>query len=942
MISLKKFLSIIALSVFVTGCGIIDTEQAGEALALKEQVLRLQIEELDPLVDQLSAMQSRIEPLERGIEELENSRQNIYREAREIGDNFEHRMGDQYNVLWQGEEEARKDFEDQLEEQYDALDREWRELEQGQEEVHRSMEEMRDGMWEEMEDTQRAMWLDYEDEQYEKRQIVEEGDPEIEALIEGLEDQRKLANAASSALDVLQMALRRQQQDLEMQRFDISDELDPLRDQREAMHKEQNQIWEQDPPYDFELERENKYEAIRSKQEQIQAAWDGQQNQKEIDFQGREERRNTAQNEHRAIIDSINEQRGQAYDQDEQAETGENADADIAAVDQNYNEARSVYRQLLADSERLVNELSSAQSSDGNSVDTSAIVAGLGSSRDDLATAQEQLIGAPQTIPGGEESNPAYVEAAEAYLVAEGALVAANEALTAANDLEDSDTKAPAQADAQAAVDSAQAAFDAAAATVEATPERVVLPDSPNPGYAEIQSRISRYEALISDYETQLANAEQGGEATVTDPELTAAYTKKGEYEAILNDLDATYQTDIAELRAKVDAGSGGTVDVGSLEQEFEAQIQRANLELEAKLDAIDADEYGNNTKSDQITTLENESAALEEEARAIEQDQQDWRRDREEQQKEKRALIRALEEQIDPIEERQKELERANRPIRKESMVIENQRMTIQEERHVIESQLEPLWDVREEAREKLWEEFETEERTSRRAVEAEIDDIRDGVEDLMDEKQREVQDEMRGRRDSLEEQMHSLEDQRDQFDDAFEDELHEKRMELDELIEVLREESMQPLEEKSLALDEELEVRWTALDVLYREQAILTDQMKSLEVRIRDLDRQAEFGVLNVLTGALENAMELEKKGGVGSFDSFIPGVGGGQGFNPDGQGFNPDGQGSNPDGQGFNPDGQGFNPDGQGFNPDGQGFNPDGQGSSPNDQGSSPTAP
>jgi hypothetical protein len=47
----------------------------------------------------------------------------------------------------------------------------------------------------------------------------------------------------------------------------------------------------------------------------------------------------------------------------------------------------------------------------------------------------------------------------------------------------------------------------------------------------------------------------------------------------------------------------------------------------------------------------------------------------------------------------------------------------------------------------------------------------------------------------------------------------------------------------------------------------------MKELEVRVRDLDRQAEFGVLNVLTGALENAAELEKKGGVGSFDSFIP---------------------------------------------------------------------
>ena len=179
------------------------------------------------------------------------------------------------------------------------------------------------------------------------------------------------------------------------------------------------------------------------------------------------------------------------------------------------------------------------------------------------------------------------------------------------------------------------------------------------------------------------------------------------------------------------------------------------------------------------------------------------------------------------------------------------------------------------EEAREGIWDEFETWERSRRREVESEIDDLRDVVEDQADELQDQVQDEMRAARRALEDQMMALEDQRDQFEDAFEEELETKREELDELIETLREESMQPLEEKSLALDEEIEERWAALEVLYQEQQVLTDQMKVLEVTIRDLDRQAEFGVLNVLTGALENAAELEKKGGVGSFDSFIPGV-------------------------------------------------------------------
>ncbi len=907
MISLKKLLSIIALSVFVTGCGIIDTEQAGEALALKEQVLRLQIEELDPLMDQLADMQSQIAPLEEEIEDLEDAREHIYDEARDIGDQFEREMGGAYDVLWQGEEEARRDFEDQLEEQYDALEREWDELEKGQQEMFRSLDQSRDDTWDELEDTTQAMWMEFEDGNFLRRKVIEKGDPEIEAQIEALEDRRKLTQADNNALNALQMAIRKQEQELEMQRFDIEDELDPLWERLEEMHNESNQIWEQEQPMDFEHERNLRYESVRDKQQQIEAAWDNEQDQKQIDFQGRNEKRETAQNDHQQILMSINEQRGEAYDQDEQAETGENADADIAGVDQNYNEAKSVYRELLAGTETLINELSAAQSSDGGSVDTSAIVAGLDSSRLDLTTAQEELVGAPQTIPGGEESNPIYAEVAQAKTTAEEALVAANEALVAANALEDSDTKAQTQADAQAAVDSAQTAFDAASSTLDNTPERVSTPDSPNPGYAEIQSRISRYEALVSDYETQLADAQQGGEATVTDPELTAAYAKKAEYEAILTDLDATYETDIAALRAKVDAGSGASVDVGSLEQEFEAQIQRANLELEEKLKVIDADSYGDNTKSDVITTLENESAALEQEARAIEQQQQAWHRAREEQQKVKRAEIRALEEEIDPIQERQKELNRSQRPLRKESMIIENQRMAIQEEQQLVETELQPLWDVREEAQEGLWEEFEITERDLRRAMEMEIDDLRDEVEDAMEDQGRAIEDEMMGRRDDLQERMRGLEDQRDQFDDAFNDEIKQKQRELDDLIEVLREESMQPLEDKSVALDEEIDVRWATLDVLYQEQAVLTDQMKELEVRIRDLDRQAEFGVLNVLTGALENVAELEKSGGVGSFDSFIPGVGGGPGFD------NPDGG----DGQGFdNPDGG----DGQGFdNPD-----------------------
>ena len=80
----------------------------------------------------------------------------------------------------------------------------------------RSLEDAREDTWDEFEDTQRAMWMDFEDGNFEKRQIMNEGDPEIEALIESLEDRRNLSNADQNALSTLQMGIRKQEQELVM------------------------------------------------------------------------------------------------------------------------------------------------------------------------------------------------------------------------------------------------------------------------------------------------------------------------------------------------------------------------------------------------------------------------------------------------------------------------------------------------------------------------------------------------------------------------------------------------------------------------------------------------------------------------------------------------------------------------------------------------------
>jgi chromosome segregation ATPase len=152
--------------------------------------------------------------------------------------------------------------------------------------------------------------------------------------------------------------------------------------------------------------------------------------------------------------------------------------------------------------------------------------------------------------------------------------------------------------------------------------------------------------------------------------------------------------------------------------------------------------------------------------------------------------------------------------------------------------------------------------------------------VEKQEEEIKKKAQEEGRGIRDQIQQEMQALDEKRDQLDDEFRKERKAKQAELEGQTDQLRTEKFQPLETQAKGLDAEIESKWDDLSALYEQQSALTAQLKELQITVRDLDRQAEFGVLNVISGALENAEELEKQGGIGSFDAFLPDMPGGSG--------------------------------------------------------------
>ena len=93
------------------------------------------------------------------------------------------------------------------------------------------------------------------------------------------------------------------------------------------------------------------------------------------------------------------------------------------------------------------------------------------------------------------------------------------------------------------------------------------------------------------------------------------------------------------------------------------------------------------------------------------------------------------------------------------------------------------------------------------------------------------------------------------------------------------LYEERMAPIEEEIAYLDDEIGAKFASIEGLYQQQEDLAGQLEDLEAQVRELDQEAEFGLLSVISGAIDNAEKLEQNpaslaGAAGvSLTDFLP---------------------------------------------------------------------
>ena len=80
--------------------------------------------------------------------------------------------------------------------------------------------------------------------------------------------------------------------------------------------------------------------------------------------------------------------------------------------------------------------------------------------------------------------------------------------------------------------------------------------------------------------------------------------------------------------------------------------------------------------------------------------------------------------------------------------------------------------------------------------------------------------------------------------------------------------------MEAQAKALESQIDAKFSQLDSLYETQEQYKSQLESLQARVQELDRQAEFGLLSVINDAIQNVDQIEA-GGTGraiGFDSLL----------------------------------------------------------------------
>ena len=513
----------------------------------------------------------------------------------------------------------------------------------------------------------------------------------------------------------------------------------------------------------------------------------------------------------------------------------------------------------------------------------------------------QNVIGSMPAILQEELGNPEYHNISGQLADAESAL--ANTPQTNTVETTNTDGTTTAQTVENPVYAGALASVENLKAQLASIPEFILGEPFDNPTVVERTAAIGSLNQEISILESELNTLSD--ESTTADPAYTAALAEKNGLEQLIGDLHQQRDNEIQAKQNIVDAASTGAPDQSQIDAEVASLINEAERIRNERLEALDAEYTVTATTTSGSTDT---SEAIRQEINEVEQyisslhesKDQGWQV-QEQMAQDVRHELRELEDGMESIWDMMRELEDQQRPLHEQRMALDKERMVLDQKQRDIEDQRGPWEEERQQYEDELWSGFDDWQRTRQREIEDQQEQMWDLVRVEMDGKRRDAEKgmkqmwrdfdnetrdahkqidrEFKDKRKAIEEERQGIEEDINNLREGFEEAREAAVQEIEAQRDQLYEERMAPIEGELAAIDEEIEAKFASIEGLYQQQEELAGQLEDLEAQVRELDQEAEFGLLSVISGAIDNAEKLEQNpaslaGAAGvSLTDFLP---------------------------------------------------------------------
>ena len=323
--AILKIVGSLMISGAFMACGIVDSEAAQSVVDTRAQILEIQTTEVDPLMEQMKALQDQIDPIEAEIEALEDQREDLYRQGEEVGRGFEDEMREKFDLAFMNQDEAREAF-------YEELENQWRQMDDDHKDQWDRLDDEIDDRRELIDDQNEIIWDAWDDERRDK-------EDETRNLENELRDQDP-NRIARKKLEAVRMELNFQSMEIQEQRMMLDEQLQPLYDQIEDFHRQNSDIWDDSSFEGMDEDIRNRRKLLDSLHDQLQLSWDSF-NQSSASFAPAKDWSNydseidDAWNDYHAEIVSIHNGISQAYSAQNDADAAASV-KDISVIEQEY------------------------------------------------------------------------------------------------------------------------------------------------------------------------------------------------------------------------------------------------------------------------------------------------------------------------------------------------------------------------------------------------------------------------------------------------------------------------------------------------------------------------------------------------------------------------------------------------------------------------------